>query len=525
MSAAPRQRSGTSSCTDAKGGIIADGDTSSRGRPFAGRFFEWTPDSRPGVVVPATDEAWGELGLLYAPDEPSPPLQRVFDVARGHGTRTIVVERRYIDADWRSSHERFYAGTYRRYPSVCHRLHFFSGEFRRLAEIGDHTETYIGFSVIRPLEWSPVGRTLLKPPSTLADATLCLAMGRARLFGWDLTVEAMPFISQDQQFLRCAHAVQWMVLHHTYLRRGGRRALPGDIQRASAEGRRTNRLIPSMGLNTDQILFGLDSLGLSGAAIDVDFRDRKESKAQRHTSLFAILSRYVNSQIPPIVLSNRHAWVVAGYTAAGERGHDDIRLVCHDDAKGPYLIVEDPWEDTSIDRRWRVAVVPYPTKVYVTGEKAEEIGRHWFSTWLRGSGGENRLAEAVEAEAVHYRTYAIDSSDFKAGLRQRAVHSLLRDMYCYTQWPRYVWVVEALDNRLRGNHGPEEGAPVLGEVVLDATSHHLAKPEHFRPLAVHVCGDLVIASPDHDQDDVTVQIQDFAPYSSGCTRDLLHLPE
>src|SRR5262245_51243453 len=101
-----------------------------------GRFFRWTPDSEASVLWDVeTDTGWDGIRQFYAPRSvsangmpiaPDRVLNRVIEVARTHGVRTVVCERRYVDVDFRSEHARFYGGTFRRYPSVCHRLHFFA---------------------------------------------------------------------------------------------------------------------------------------------------------------------------------------------------------------------------------------------------------------------------------------------------------------------------------------------------------------------------------------------------------------
>src|SRR5438552_7644852 len=90
-------------------------------------FQAWAPDDTPAVVHRIQRPAdWQRIRGFYAPYGHNAPLERVIEIAGVHGVRSVVVERRYIDLDFRSEHSRFYSGTFRRYPSVCHRLHFFS---------------------------------------------------------------------------------------------------------------------------------------------------------------------------------------------------------------------------------------------------------------------------------------------------------------------------------------------------------------------------------------------------------------
>ena len=67
------------------------------------RFFEWTPDDAPAVILETSSEdAWDQLRSWYAPNAPAPPLERIIEIAKSHGVAAVLVERRYIDADYRA---------------------------------------------------------------------------------------------------------------------------------------------------------------------------------------------------------------------------------------------------------------------------------------------------------------------------------------------------------------------------------------------------------------------------------------
>ncbi len=90
-------------------------------------FSEWSPDDTPGIVLDVTRPgAWDDLAHFYAGATRNEPLQRIIEIAKALNVVNVVVERRYIDLDWRSEHAHYYGHTFRRYPSVCHRLHFFT---------------------------------------------------------------------------------------------------------------------------------------------------------------------------------------------------------------------------------------------------------------------------------------------------------------------------------------------------------------------------------------------------------------
>ena len=78
--------------------------------------------------------------------------------------RSVVVEQRYLDPDWRSEHGAFHGRLFRRHPSVCHRWHLFTDDVP--ADLSAlRPEAYRGYVVLRPLPSTPVGRTMIAPPA------------------------------------------------------------------------------------------------------------------------------------------------------------------------------------------------------------------------------------------------------------------------------------------------------------------------------------------------------------------------
>ncbi len=545
------------------------------------RLFRWTPDDRAADLVPVGSEGWASLFARYDPTYSALAFGRVVDLCRDLGTRSVVIEPRYIDLDFRNEHAGFYSGTFRRYPSVCHRLHFFKSDLT-LAEplVGQISQAdYLGYSVMRPLPGYPVGRTMIQAPAEIER--VCAARDVVHLFGQSLTVDAVPFMSQDGQLTRCAHAVMWMVLYHMHKRHGLPRRLPGEIRSATLGGRVSGRELPSEGLSPDQMLSGFHSLSVSAPRSDFvledkKFRDPRDPYAQ-------VLCPYVNSQMPPVVYNRKrhrdqpgHVWMVAGYTRS-KAGR--VTYFVHDDELGPYLPVSDPEVDA--DRGpWSYAVLPLPQKVYVPASLAEAVAEEVFdrfhlrlrTNFVAGIGQGEMSDEAwslVQAEAERTdrrprtpkdlrklltetdratrkllralgdrpdegwgvepdeaalidalklldgrhlcrRTYAVLADQFKA--QASRLPAPLANAYGLAPWPRYVWVVEFLDHQLRA--GRIE-ACVVGEVVLDATAHHLNGAGADPPLlAVNVGGCAEFTTADYDFN-YRIDTSLPGPYTSG----------
>src|SRR4051812_16372580 len=86
-------------------------------------------DPDPADVVPLlAAQDWDDLRSRYDPNLLDRPLERCLEVARAGGARTVVVETRYIDLDYRSEYSSFFSKTFAEIPDTAHRLHFFKSE-------------------------------------------------------------------------------------------------------------------------------------------------------------------------------------------------------------------------------------------------------------------------------------------------------------------------------------------------------------------------------------------------------------
>src|SRR4051794_14627268 len=163
------------------------------------------PDTHGWVVRPASDVEWEKLIAEYGGASPM-PLRRVIEVVRAGGCRSVVVENRYIDADYKSEFAAFWVHRFASRSSFARRLHFFSSDVtdavlhRLPADSG-----YLGYAVIRPIESGSLGRTMVAPPPATDGAMLTLVEDEVSLFGTRLTIRAAPLCQQDTEFLRCAH--------------------------------------------------------------------------------------------------------------------------------------------------------------------------------------------------------------------------------------------------------------------------------------------------------------------------------
>ena len=332
----------------------------------------------------------------------------------------MVIEFRYLDPDWRSEHRDFYATTFRRYPSVAHRLHFFSDLTPRDFLSPDRPARldemhFLGYCVLRPVGGAPVGRTMLPP--LVRDEVTCIARDEVNLFGTTMAVEGAPFIAQDAQLSRCAQTTTWATAYYHHLKFGGPRVLPGDIASAVADNLVHGRQVPSPGLSIGQMADAARSIGLPPLVYPLPDLASGEDVPR-------LVCRYLNSGIPVTITTRSHAFVLVGYARSrNDRGDDISHFVCHDDEVGPYRRIENWQLDES--GPWEYAIVPLPRKVYLPGEDAEEIGKTRIFEQLdrtRSEAAELLVAKLQgPARPLSFRSTVVLSNEFKKTLPRTAI--------------------------------------------------------------------------------------------------------
>lgn len=431
-------------------------------------FADWAgPPGEPGLVVDLrVPGALGELLTRYGAARPR-VLANVLAHAYGLGAQMAVIEYRYLDADYRNEHSRFYSGTFRRYPSIAHRIHFFSTA--PPAELDDEDvpamfppDAYLGFCVVRPVSGAPVGRTMLPPPDELAPYVSCQSEDHVNLFGTPLRIRGVPFMAQDAQLSVCAHASLWIVARYHTERFGAPKFLPSDIADVVPAAVGLGRPTPSLGLTIHQMLEASRLIGLPCLLYDI------QRSAAAKESMYSLTCRYLNSGIPVIIAGGGHAFTLIGYQPY--RSHDGsklIRYIRQDDEVGPYQVVNNPNLDDY--HPWKYLIVPLPTKIYVSGEKAEALGRERILSTLRSisSSDASTLLHRIETGEVKVRTTVTLSNDFKSGLLKRGLDATATAIYQRMPMSRWIWVVELTEVADR-----DVGAPcVVAEAVVDATDH------------------------------------------------------
>ncbi len=299
------------------------------------------------------------------------PWRRCLAVLRVNDAKTAIVEKRYVDRDFRSEYSALYSQILAPVADTTHRIHFFRSAHKgfdlqaAILERSVHeqlSDNYLGYIICRPSPLEIVGRTLILPPPRLSVRTP--VREEVNFFGISLVAEGVPFMQQDSRLGVCAHVAAWILLYSAYRCGDTGKLTIADVVRMS-----TGVLDGRLGLQDDDVIRTLQTAGLrpqmyqreddlpqqrgypwspppsveaSQERINADFKKRFAEN----------IIPCLNSGIPAYVAAAYHAFVVCGYTA---RSHDhslvgNVVYTVHDDQVGPYIQVKSPVEDYRFDR-------------------------------------------------------------------------------------------------------------------------------------------------------------------------------
>ena len=337
------------------------------------------------------------------------------------------------------------------------RLHFLAladGESVKAipVRLAEGSLDYVGYSVMRPLPWAPVGRTMLRPPQTLTGKVQCLATDEVHLHGARLQVTGTPFISQDSQLSRCAHAVAWQAAYLHHLRFASPRVTSASIAQSAALDSAEARPVPSSGLGRSQLGHVLRAAGIGPIV-------HNTANLPRGEKVGALISRYLTAGLPVIAANDRHSVLVVG-----QHGKPSAReYIFHDDEQGPYLHTATSGVDAA--RPWTRLIIPVQPKLFVPGEQAEAVARFMLFTVAGRPDSSQSLRDLhgllrAAGKKAQLRTFPIESTEYKELLSRRNLPKTIVDGVRSRPMPRWMWISEVIVNNV-----------LVSEVIIDATSN------------------------------------------------------
>ena len=189
------------------------------------------------------------------------------------GASFAVIERNYVDRDFCVDYSKYYYSSHSATSRLCRRVHFFKADseeslrklFGSSKNTGKLQERYCGFSVIDGIadtgKKGHLGRTVLCTycgPKKECKKGKCgksvyhTIPQKISLFGHELTVNALPFISKDKNVGMCATAALWVTQFPLIERHGGQRSSLYEITGAAATDGSSRG--SSAGLTGDQMI-------------------------------------------------------------------------------------------------------------------------------------------------------------------------------------------------------------------------------------------------------------------------------
>lgn len=322
--------------------------------------------------------------------------------------KSVVCETNYIDRDFLIDHQTYYTRSFHNYPSRTARLHFFSKEFKHCdleswilknneEEIDSLKSSYLGFSIIKPLPLTFIGRTALKK---YAQTQHCISRTyNVSLFGIDLEVDSIAFQEQDKAVSACATTSLWTLLHATQHFNVNDIDSPSTITLKAIAGSTAEiNGFPNKGLRDFELLKALEAYGLK----QHEFKVNETSSSFSYTDAFDAIRCFLRSGIPVLAatrvfddsqnsetysLKGEHALCILGFKDNCNGDLESIYL--HDDRVGSYVKA-----DVIIDN----------TKKFVckNNQPIENPGAH-FS--IKVFGQEDSWNEVFTIDSVKVATY------------------------------------------------------------------------------------------------------------------------
>lgn len=422
---------------------------------------------------------WASLYKIADPHLEKKGLARLI-AALNTTAKCVVVEREYIDKDYRDTFSHFHSKRFSTPNSRCLRLHFFSNNVTKaaLAEAsGDRkrnselNQVYLGYSVIRPTKPNCIGRTFLTPASRgPASAYACLCDETVSILGTELGIKGFPFISQDADVTVCAESAVWMMLryfsnrYHLYPE-----IYPFQVVNLTKDYS-LGRIVPSTGLYIWQMAESMRRIGRPPLIYT-----RKSFKEKFDHLLYT----YIESGIPVLAGLKDHVVVAFGHSSVFSNkipGNDAIyssafndAFVINDDNYVPYQLLHKDAKKTGSGAQASEYkfedivdfIAPLPEKVFLSAEDFETVVTAILDSQEFGV---KALSASLAKCRLVFRMFLTTGKSFKKRLKERNMgNQIVETVYRDIPLPHFMWVCEISTVDAFSRH------EICGEILWDAT--------------------------------------------------------
>jgi hypothetical protein len=390
--------------------------------------------------------------------------------AMSSAVKAVLIERSYVDKDYRSTYYNYYSKKGQRYRADCVRLHFFDDTVSfdpnavrlRCADnrISDH---YFGYMVLRPTGIATIGRSLMSPDvRSGACRYIISASHKVHLLGYRLAVEGFPSMDQHIDISVCAHVACWSILRH-YSERYSlyHELLTHDITMLAQEFD-PGGIVPSFGLGISHA----ERVFQAAGTFPVHVAREKPDDA----SFYRQLAAYIDSGFPlfAAMQTREHAVALVGYawrppstsrTSALRYAWDELDAVAVvDDNELPYLSIPvsggTPYSVQDVD----AFIVPLPEKIYYPADAVDRLASTLFKL---GS-----LIGLPNPDETIIRYFVTTGSAFRRFVRERESEydQNLLETIMTLPFAQFIWIVEF------ATHSEWDTGLISARAVVDATA-------------------------------------------------------
>ena len=397
------------------------------------------------------------------------------------GCECFAIESPYIDRDYMEDHSAFYSKNLFPYPNHCRRMHFFAAPTeiikerqRQIIEIGLNqgheayidacrdfsTQYYLGFSIIKPLVGTPVGKTVLKCfPLESQDNSYrrkfsCTKRYVSHFCGCKMIVDGLAFQQQDVGVSACATTALWSALQKTAEDEPIAAMTPVQItQLATRYSLPSGRPMPSEGLDLGQMCHAVQSCGVSPNV----FRVKEQDLLAR-----ILLRGSINSGFAPVLLMRHarlggHAITAVGLKSSvglensGEYHESEMSaLYVHDDRLGPNLRCDlvsringdlglnIKLRDSSQVEEWDLlyVLIPMHPKIRIS-----------FGNLVTLSARVRELLELIH-DSMGFKLAGIDLGQIRSDIRIVRAFQYLEDVICRNRIGNTASQIESIGQRV-----------------------------------------------------------------------------
>lgn len=414
------------------------------------------------------DSLAAEISVEYGPARVIEKLKSGLSSA----VKAILIEKNYIDKDYRSTYYNFYAKKGQAYRPDCIRLHFFDGTVTfnsQALKLGGHTEReleyhYFGYMVLRPTGIGTIGRSVVSPDVRNGTSGLTItAKHKVHLLGYKLAVEGFPSMDQHIDISVCAHAACWSILRHysekyTVYREFLTHGITLMTQQFDPGG-----LVPSKGLQMSHAERVFQEAGT--------FPFHVVRTGAQDSAFYRQLHAYVESGFPLFAANHTdgHAMAIVGYEwepsspnpiTSLRYAWDEVKsIVVVDDNYLPYQVIGKnpgkPYSAGSID----AFIVALPEKIFYPADAVDRLAPTLFKL-------APLLGGLPSADEVTLRYFITTGSALRRFVRSRESEfdPKLIETIMTLPFAQFVWIVEIATG--------EDWAKrqISARAVLDATA-------------------------------------------------------